>query len=124
MKHGRLKYDCKNGFPLGRRLGRYGKPLNLSNSLRNVISLPLHRGFSMEEPHKFKKLVMARNKYVNLIDVLADVNFLQGAYQKIKSNQGMMTKGSSQETLDKLDNNWFNKTSKKLLDGSFSVSFS
>lgn len=51
--------------------------------------------------------------------MLADVNFLQGAYQKIKSNQGIITKDSGQETLDKLDNKWFNKTSKRLLDGSF-----
>ena len=118
--HGWLKYDYKSGFPLEKRLGRYGKPWNLNNSLRNVVSLPYAtRDFSSGESHQFKKLVKVRDKYVNLIEVLADVVFLQGAYQKIKSNQGVMAKGSDSETLDSLDNNWFYTTSERLLDGSF-----
>ena len=36
-------------------------------------------------------------------EVLADVDFLQGAYQKIKWNQDVMAKGSDSETLDFLN---------------------
>jgi group II intron reverse transcriptase/maturase len=119
--HGRLKYDYKSGFAcLGKRSGRYGKPLNLNNSLRNVVPLPnTKRDFSSGGSHEFKRLMKHNSKYVNLTEVLADVNFLQGAYQKIKSNQGVMAKGSGFETLDSLDYNWFYTTSKRLLDGSF-----
>jgi retron-type reverse transcriptase len=116
--HGRLKYDYESGFAcFGKRSGWCGKPLNLNNSPRKVIPLPnTKRDFSSEGSHEFKRLIKHNGKYVNLIEVLADVNFLQGAYQKIKSNQGVMVKGSDFETLD---NNWFYATSKRLLDGSF-----
>jgi group II intron reverse transcriptase/maturase len=118
---GCLKYNYESGFAcLGKRSGRYRKPLNLNNSLRNVVPLPnTKRDFSTGGSHEFKKLIKHNGKYVNPIEVLADVNFLQGAYQKIKSNQGVMAKGSGVETLDSLDYNWFCTTSKRLLDGSF-----
>ena len=119
--HGRLKYNYKSGFAgLGKRSGRYGRPLNLNNSLRNVVPLPnAKRDFSSGGSHEFKKLMKCNGKYVNLIEVLSDVDFLQGAYQKIKSIQGVIAKGSDSETLDSLDYNWFYTTSKRLLDGSF-----
>lgn len=122
VRYERLKYDYKSGLPfVGGRLGRGGKPLNLSNSFRNVALLPyiIVRDFSSGESQKLSKLIKVKGKYVNLITVLADVNFLQGAYQKIKSNQGVMARGSDKETLDGLDNEWFHKTSKRILDGSF-----
>jgi group II intron reverse transcriptase/maturase len=120
--HERLKYDYKSGLAfIGGRLGRGGKPWNLRNSYRNVTSLPhiICRDFSSEKSKDFSKLVKVKGKYVNLTQVLADINFLQGAYQKIKSNQGVMAKGSDIETLDGLDNEWFYKTSKRILNGSF-----
>lgn len=115
------KYDYEGGLAnIGVHLGRYGKPKSLCNSNRNVISLlSAKRDFSTGKSHKFKNLEMYEGKYVNLIEVVADVNFLLSAYQKIKSNSGVMAKGSSDETLDGLDTKWFIKTSERLLDGSF-----
>ena len=103
-----------------KRLGKSEKPLNLNNSFRNSTLLSYaNRAFSSEESHKFKKLTKVKGKYINLTEVLADINFLQGAYQKIKSNQGVLAQGSDKETLDSLNNNWFDTTSKRLLNGSF-----
>jgi hypothetical protein len=118
--HGFLRYDYKGGSAsLGVHLGRYGKPMGLRNPFRNVVPLPYpKRDFSSWESHGFKKLNIYEGKYVNLTEVLADVEFLQGAYQRIKSNPGVMAKKSDDKTLDSLDANWFHVTSKRLLDGS------
>lgn len=117
----RLKYSYEGGLAsLGGRLGRYGKSWSLSDSKRNVVPLSsVKRGISSGVIRHFKSLDKYEGKYVNLIDVVADIDFLQGAYQKIKSNPGVMVKGSSEETLDGLDINWFIKTSERLLNGSF-----
>lgn len=120
-RYGQLKYGYESGLvSLRARLGRHGKLLNLRYSLKNVVPLQnIKRYYSSVEVNEFKKLTKYNGKYVNLIEVVADINFLQAAYQKIKSNQGVMAKGSENETLDGLDNNWFNTTSKRLLNGSF-----
>jgi group II intron reverse transcriptase/maturase len=120
-RYGLLKNDYKSGLAsLGVHLGRYGKPLSLPNSVRNVVLLSnSKRDYSSWESHGFKKLEMRKGKYVNLIEVMADVDFLQSAYQQVKSNPGVMVKGSNDETLDSLDTNWFTTTSERLLDGSF-----
>ena len=121
FNHGQLKYDYKGGLAIiGVHLRRYGKPGSLKTLIRNVVSLSsTKRGYSTRESHNFKSLKMCEGKYVNLIEVIADLDFLQAAYQTIKSNPGVMAKGSSEETLDGLNSNWFEKTSEKLLDGSF-----
>jgi group II intron reverse transcriptase/maturase len=62
---------------------------------------------------------MYKGKYVNLIEVVADVDFLQGAYQRINSNPVVMAKRSSDETLDGFDSKWFKSTYERLLNGSF-----
>lgn len=113
-----MKYDYESGFArAGKRLGWYRKPLNLNNSFRNVVSLSnITRDFSSEKSHVFKKLMKHNGKYANIIEVLADVNFLQDVYQKIKPNQEVITKSSDFETLA---DNWFHITSKRLLNGSF-----
>jgi len=119
-RYGLSKYGYKSGLSLGVHLGRYGKPLSLRNSVRNGLPLPnSKRDFSSWESHGFKKLEKYKGKYVNLTEVISDVNFLQSAYQQIKSNPGVMAKGSDNETLDSLDANWFIKTSKRLSEGSF-----
>ena len=121
FNRGQLKYDYKGGSAtIGAHPGKYGKPGSLRNSNRNVVLLSSgKRDFSTGKYHNFKNLKMYKGKYVNLIEVVADVDFLQGAYQKIKSNPEVMAKGSSEETLDGLNSNWFVKTSERLLDGSF-----
>ena len=109
---GWLKKDCKVGFGyLKTRLRRYGKLRSLSGFGMNVVLLPsMKRGFSSKRDLKFGSLNKCKGKFNNLVEVIADVNFLQGAYQFIKSKPGMMTKGSNNETLDGLDEKWFLKT--------------
>ena len=121
LNRGQLKYNYK-GDPaiIGTHPGRYGKPRSLRNSNRNVVSLSsAKRNFSTRKPYNFKNLKMYKGKYVNLIEVVANIDFLQDAYQKIKSNSKIVTKVSNKETLDDLNSNWFEKTSERLLDGSF-----
>jgi len=57
-----------------------GKILNLENSFRNVVSFSsAKRAFSTKSQH-FRKFEMYKGKYVNLIEVVADVDFLQGEF--------------------------------------------
>jgi Reverse transcriptase (RNA-dependent DNA polymerase) len=116
-----LKYNYKGGLVnMGVRLGRYGKPASLRDFNRNVVPLSgVKRDFSSGESQESKSLEMYNGKYVSLINVVADVDFLQVAYQKIKYNSGVMVKGFSDEIYDSLDNDWFVKTSERLLNGSF-----
>jgi len=133
---GQLKYDYKGGsVNIEIHPGRYGKPESLRNINRNVISLSsakelkstilikelerTKRDFSSKSPHNFKNLKIYKGKYVDLIEVMADVVFLQGAYQKISFNPEVMVKKSGKQTFDGLNSNWFKKTSDRLLDGSF-----
>jgi retron-type reverse transcriptase len=121
FNRGHLKYDYEGVSATKMiRLGRYGKSKSLRNLNRNVVSLSsVKRDFSTRESDNFKNLKVYKGKYVNLIEIVADVNFLQNAYQKIKFNYGIMAKRSSEETLDSLNSDWFEKTSNRLLDGSF-----
>lgn len=118
---GQLKYDYKGGIlSFGLHLGRYGKPRSLYGFDRNVVLLSnTKRGFSTRESQNFKEFSMYNGKYVNLIEVLADVDFLKGAYHRIKFNSGVVVKGSGGETLDSFDSKWFKSTSEKLLNGLF-----
>lgn len=133
---GQLKYDYKGGFVnIEIHPGRYGKPESLRNVNRNVISLSsakelkstilikklekTKRDFSSKSSHNFKNLKIYKGKYVDLIEVMANVVFLQGAYQKISFNPEVMVKKSGEQTFDGLNSNWFKKTSDRLLDGSF-----
>jgi hypothetical protein len=115
VKCGQLNYDYKGGTAsFGLHLGRYRKPRSLRGFDRNVVLLPnAKRGFSTEGSGCFEELRMYKGKYFNLIKVVADVDFLQGAYQRIKSE------GSSDETSDGLDSKWFKSTYERLLNGSF-----
>jgi retron-type reverse transcriptase len=54
-----------------------------------------------------------------LFERAVSVESLKRAWFMLKSNQGMMTVGTSRETLNGISNHWFEATSKKLLDGSF-----
>jgi hypothetical protein len=112
---GQVKYDYKGGIAsFGLHLGKYGKPKSLRGFDRNVVLLSnAKRGFSTGESCCFEKLRMYKGKYVNLIEVIADVDFLQGAYQRIKF------KGSSDKMLGDFGNKWFKSTYEKLLKGSF-----
>lgn len=121
LNRGQLKYDYKGGpVIIEARLRRYGKFESLSNSNKNVVSLSsVKRNFSSGKWNNFKNFKMYKGKYVNLIEVVADTDFLQVVYQKIKSKDGVMVKRSGKETLDGLNSKWFKKTSKRLLNGFF-----
>jgi len=54
-----------------------------------------------------------------LFERAVSVESLKRAWFMLKSNQGMMSVGTSRETLGGISNHWFEATSKKLLDGSF-----
>ena len=54
-----------------------------------------------------------------LFERAVSVKSLKRAWFMLKSSQGMMSVGTSQETLSGISNHWFETTSKKLLDGSF-----
>lgn len=51
--------------------------------------------------------------------MVSDVEFLILAYELIKGNPGNTTSGSDSETLDKINLNWFKKSSESLLAGKF-----
>ena len=121
LNRGQLKYNYKGGpVIIEARLRRYGKFEGLSNSNKNVVSLSsVKRDFSSGKLNNFKNFKMYKGKYVNLIEVMTDIDFLQVSYQKIKSKYGVMVKRSGKETLDGLNSKWFKKTSKRLLNGFF-----
>lgn len=118
---GQLKYGYEGGHAfLGVRLGMYGKLRSLRDSNRNVV-LPLNtkRDFSSGKSYNFKGLNRYKNKFNNLVEVIADVDFLQSAYQYIKPNPRIIARGSDFKTLDGLNEKWWVETSKRLLDGSY-----
>lgn len=121
---GQLRYNYKSGFAVlyGTRSGMWGKLLGSSVRMQNGTQLLYSkRDFSSESGGScnFKNLIFHKKKCINLTEILSDVGFLQGAYQKLKSNPGVMAQGSSNKTLDGLNENWFIKTSERLKDGSF-----
>ena len=116
---GRLRYDYKSGFL---HSGRRGKPFGSKDPFRNGAPLSrLKRSFSTKvgELHGFKELIVHKGKVINLTEVISSVDFLQGAYQKIKSNPGVLSPGSSEVTLDGLSEKWFKETSERLANGSY-----
>ena len=123
-RDGLLRYGYNVGHAcFGVQLRRSRKLSGLRNRYKNV-GLPCNtkRDFSTcrgRGYHNFKKLKKHNGKFINLIEVLSDVDFLQGAFQRIKFNLGVMAKGSDSETLDGLKEEWFVKTSERLLNGSY-----
>uniref|UniRef100_UPI0020014B30 hypothetical protein n=1 Tax=Exserohilum turcicum TaxID=93612 RepID=UPI0020014B30 len=66
------------------------------------------------------------NKYVNknyeyngIINMLANPLFLCACYNEIKSKPGNMSKGTSEETLDGINMQWFEKTGQMIKSGEF-----
>jgi len=78
------------------------------SSLRRVVrkQLDMHRKTGSD-------------KVNGIIRIIAEPSFLMTCYRFIKSNPGNMTKGSTPETLDGINNEWFHKTGKDLLEGRY-----
>jgi hypothetical protein len=70
---------------------------------------------------ELRKVNKKDTKHINnkLIHIVSDPKVLILSYEIIKSKPGNTTPGSNPETLDGVDLNWFNKTSKSLLAGKF-----
>lgn len=56
---------------------------------------------------------------ISLFEEAVSVASLKKAWAQLRSNPGMMTPGVTPETLDKIDESWFEHTSNKLLKGDF-----
>lgn len=67
---------------------------------------------------QLNKHIDSQGKYNGIIRLIT-VDLLKYSYYLIKSNPGNMTKGSSPETLDRMNNAWFEKTVKDILQGRF-----
>ena len=59
------------------------------------------------------------DRYFKLMDILSDKDFLIRAYNEIKSNPGNITKGSDNETLDEVNESYFENLSRELKTGKF-----
>nr|YP_009720770.1 putative LAGLIDADG DNA endonuclease [Ostreobium quekettii]QGQ61982.1 putative LAGLIDADG DNA endonuclease [Ostreobium quekettii] len=55
----------------------------------------------------------------SLFEEAVSVASLKKAWVQLRSNPGMMTQGVTPETLDKIDESWFEQTSKRLLQGNY-----
>lgn len=62
---------------------------------------------------------LKNNKYYDLLSILTNVNYLVKAYTLIKSKPGNMTKGLDNETLDRINIEYFNKLSELLRTGKY-----
>jgi len=60
-------------------------------------------------------------KYNGLINILADVGYLQFCYMLIKGKPGNMSKGITKETLDGLTYQWFVETSEAIKTGGINL---
>ena len=113
-----------NGNPKRRR-SRHSSPSakdgNLKTSLgNNEISKP-----SSEE--QLRRVVSKQlnsyndpkrgGMYNGIIRIIADPKFLLECYKLIKSNPGNMSKGTTPETLDGINMDWFHENAKDMLTG-------
>lgn len=85
------------------------KASNAEELLRRVVS------------NQLDKYVDNKNegKYNGIIRIISDPNFLFECYKLIKSNPGNMSKGTTPETLDGINMDWFNKTAMDMLSGRY-----
>lgn len=66
-----------------------------------------------------RNLEKVNGKFRNIMKIISDVDTLILAYEQIKSKPGNLTRAISQETLDKIDRIWFEKTSLALKTGNY-----
>nr|WPM94723.1 hypothetical protein [Ceratocystis fimbriata] len=59
------------------------------------------------------------SKYYKLMDIIANKEFLINAYNSIRSNPGNMTRGADNETLDEINEKYFNDIAMELKTGKF-----
>lgn len=88
-----------------------------SRYISTKVSLPA--GF--DKLGKLRELNTLYTNFVNIkvLDLICDTDILIAAYSKLKSSPGNMTPGMDSETLDKIDNSWFENLKKALRTNSF-----
>lgn len=86
-----------------------------------------HKIFLTKSKEKYieSAITKADNEYkrdltnlVNFEDLVSPEN-LRNAWVQLKSNPGMLTRGATNETLNSIEDSWFDDTSKKLIQGNF-----
>lgn len=87
--------------------------LNLVKGSESITSV------SMWAKKEVNKYIRKDNMYNGLINIISNPLFLQGCYNEIKSKPGNMSKGTTPETLDGINLNWFSKIAKDLKSGKF-----
>lgn len=92
-------------YPKGARATPFNEPMPAG--IANLIQL-IHDNLA------HKNLV---NKKV--MNIVSDVSVLQMGYARIKSNPGNLTPGVDAETLDGINQRWFEKTAQELRTGEF-----
>jgi group II intron reverse transcriptase/maturase len=75
--------------------------------------------FQTDLKSRINQLQKNHQKIYNLNNILCDENFLVGCYLLIKGKPGNMSEGTTPETLDGLDLNWFKNIVEDLKRGSF-----
>jgi nicotine oxidoreductase len=66
-----------------------------------------------------RTLIFAPIDLYKVIHVIGHPSTLQLAYELIKSNKGNMTPGATKDTLDGMSQAWFEKTSAKIIEGTY-----
>ena len=113
-------YLGTSGYPKGRKSygggGLVRRPgLRLLSSASSINGSPCAGLEGLKKANK-KNKNLTNNK---LIHIVSNKNILILAYELIKSIPGNSTPGASDTTLDKIDLNWFENASKKLLAGKY-----
>lgn len=93
-------------------LRHYARKASITEPNSESTSLLKHKLWNKTKDHVNDKT----------IHIISDLDTLLLAYELIKSNEGNMTKGGSNETLDGINITWFEETSKKLKAGKFKFS--
>ena len=111
-------FGDNGGFVLGSL--NYFKELKGTRFYSTKISKPA----GLEKLEQIMKFNKENKDFINnnIINIVKDVDILKIAYGNIKSKSSNVFKGSYSETLDDINNDWFDKISKDLGTGSFQFS--
>ena len=120
-KYGLHKYGYKGRFfYLKICSGIYWKVWSFSNlKKKSVQFLYLKNYYSSWESYSFKKLNVYKGKFVNLIEILADIHVLWYAYKSIKFNFPTTVQNLNLKTFDRINDLLFIRISKMILKGFF-----
>jgi hypothetical protein len=96
------------------RDAKYDSATKLSTGKEILSSERVHKVLNSQ----LEQYIEANGKYNGLVRIMK-AGFLVTCYSLIKSKPGNMTPSHNQETLDRINNNWFEITAKNILTGKF-----